>query len=63
MMFARFNAALEPHGIERRYTRFFSSWRSAKMATVRTGWIIGINESDPRLTSAYVLIKKGGNNA
>ena len=34
---------------------------NGKMATVRTGWIIGINESDPRLTSAYVLIKGGSN--
>ncbi|WP_321974257.1 DUF6883 domain-containing protein [Paratractidigestivibacter sp.] len=36
---------------------------NGKTATVRTGWIIGVDESDPRLTSAYVLIKKGGSNA
>ena len=36
---------------------------NGKTATVRTGWIIGVNESSPRLTSAYVLVKKGGSDA
>ena len=31
---------------------------NGKTATVRTGWIIGVNESSPRLISAYVLVKK-----
>ena len=36
---------------------------NGKTATVRTGWIIDDGGTAPRLTSAYVLPKKGGDNA
>ena len=36
---------------------------NGKTATVRTGWIVEINDAAPRLTSAYVLIKKEGSDA
>ncbi len=36
---------------------------NGKTAIVRTGWIVERGGSDPRLTSAYVLTRKGGRNA
>ena len=37
--------------------------KNGKTATVRTGWIVEAGAVVPRLTSAYVLAKKGGGNA
>ena len=36
---------------------------NGKTATVRTGWIVEKDASSPRMTSAYVLTKKGNGNA